>query len=279
MTQHAPFAEAAGATVVALHASASSSIQWKRLADELTGRFVLLAPDLPGYDGQAREIGAPGTDLRPIADPLIEQIAAAARPVHLVGHSFGAGVALKIALTRPDLIKSLTLYEPAVFHFLASGSTEDVAHYAVIRGLADAVAQGIADGSPQDGMRRFVDFWNGPGAWDGAGETGRQRMAAMAPLIQSDFTTSLAETWGLGDLVRIAVPALVLMGLDSPDVAQHVATRIAKAIPGAQLAMLPELGHMAPVFQPEWVNPRIHAHLARAERPASGCFWPQRAAA
>src|SRR6266536_155294 len=36
-------------------------------------------------------------------------------PVHLIGHSYGGGVALRVAVERSNRIASLTLYEPAAF--------------------------------------------------------------------------------------------------------------------------------------------------------------------
>src|SRR6266516_1098475 len=36
-------------------------------------------------------------------------------PVHLIGHSYGGGVALRVAVERSNRIASLTLYEPTAF--------------------------------------------------------------------------------------------------------------------------------------------------------------------
>ena len=106
------------APVVLLHASASSPSQWSALRTELERRHEVHAMALPGYGGASirSDVDFKGTAM--IAQPIIEQIARLGEPVHLVGHSFGGAVALKVALERPDLVASLTLYEPAVFHLL-----------------------------------------------------------------------------------------------------------------------------------------------------------------
>jgi pimeloyl-ACP methyl ester carboxylesterase len=279
MTVHSNIANLFSAPVVALHSSASSSLQWDRLADELAGRFAVSAPDLPGYGIYALSAEPSGRGMAAIADPVIEHIAEHGQPVHLVGHSFGAAVALKIALMRPDLVKSLTLYEPATFHFLKFGDQRDEALFADIDAISDAVTTGTNGGNPEEGMQTFIDFWNGQGTWDSTPEHRHHKLAAMARSIMSDFANQFAETWTLDDLSRLTMPTLVMMGMDSPEIAQHVTTQITNAIPQARLAMLPGLGHMAPVFEPDWVNPRIYEHIASVERPTAGCYWPHRTAA
>ncbi len=279
MTVHTRHAGIFSAPVVALHSSASSSIQWKHLAGELDGRFTLSAPDLPGY-GAAQGIAANSAEgVATAVSLVIEHIAEFGQPIHLVGHSNGAGVAIKVALVRPDLIKSLTIYEPASFHFLKSGRETDQAFHAEITAVSDAVRKGLEAEDDDRGMAGFIDFWNGKGAWASMPEHSRAKLAALAPSIVSDFACGFAETWTLEDLGSLSMPALVLMGMDSPEIAQHVAAEVAAAVPQARLAMLPDLGHMAPVFEPEWVDPRICEHIVGAERSVANCYWPERSAA
>ena len=84
----------------------------------------MFAPNLPGY-GNARLYGT--RDIRDTAEGVISTIVAGSGPMHLVGHSHGAAVALEIAIQRPDLVRSLTLIEPAIYHLLQSGSASDLA--------------------------------------------------------------------------------------------------------------------------------------------------------
>ena len=109
-------AEHSNAPIIALHSSASNSSQWNRLKADLEGRFDVYAFDLPGSDhtpltGDHTRKGAAIS-----ASPVIREIEKLGRAVHLVGRSNGGGIAIKIALMRPDLVKSLTVYEPATFH-------------------------------------------------------------------------------------------------------------------------------------------------------------------
>jgi pimeloyl-ACP methyl ester carboxylesterase len=89
---HCPV-QGTGAPVVALHGSASSGGQWRSLVGYLEGSFQVLTPDLPG-NGRSPALCPAASGLAPVADALDRVIARPGQPVHLVGHSFGAAVAL-----------------------------------------------------------------------------------------------------------------------------------------------------------------------------------------
>ena len=73
----------------------------------------ITAPSLPGF---GRSDARPNRDhsLHGVADHMIDALDALALPDRLpvVAHSFGAGVSLRIAALRPDLISRLTLIGP-----------------------------------------------------------------------------------------------------------------------------------------------------------------------
>lgn len=279
MTYHHTHNQNREQTVFALHSSASSGCQWKSLALDSEHRFNVCAPDLPGYGNRKMNASSHAIGVGSVAEPVANLIEMHGRPVHLVGHSNGAGIALKIALTRPDLVKSLTLYEPATFHFLADGSPEDRRHYGEINLISGQLAAAVVSGDGGRGMRKFIDFWNGSGSWARLNEFTRQKLTEQAMSVMADFSNGFSEQWELADLKQIEIPTLIMMGLESPGVAQTVASQIASAIPSASLAMLPGLNHMAPITNPNWVNPRICQHIANVERPMARIPWPAQNAA
>ncbi len=271
--------ETTNAPIVALHSSASNGGQWGQLAKDLAGRFSLHAFDLPGYGLDPLEPDMSQTGAAISAAPVLREIEALGRPVHLVGHSNGGGIAINIALLRPDLVKSLTLYEPAIFHFLAQGNDLSQVLFRDIQHVSATVSTAVSTGDPASAMQHFLNFWNEDGFWEALPEQAKDRLAAMVPSVLRDFENGFAEDWDLSELSRLEMPTLVMTGLESPQIAQHAAVEIAQALPNARMALLPELGHMAPIFQPEWVNSRIIEHVASAERPAVNISWPSGKAA
>jgi pimeloyl-ACP methyl ester carboxylesterase len=76
----------------------------------LAERWHLVIPDRPGHGNSPRQGREDFEHHAELLAPLLND-----GPVHLVGHSYGAIVALYMATTRPDAIRSLTLIEPPAF--------------------------------------------------------------------------------------------------------------------------------------------------------------------
>jgi pimeloyl-ACP methyl ester carboxylesterase len=96
-----------GPRVVLVHGVLLGGREAWRAQRPLTERWTLLAPDRPGH-GQSPDARQDFESEAPlIADQLLTE------PTHLVGHSYGAIVAMLAAASRPDAISSLTVIEPA----------------------------------------------------------------------------------------------------------------------------------------------------------------------
>ena len=101
-----------------LHCSGSGPRQWQPITAALAGHVDCVAPTLIGYgEGESWRGGQPLT-LDDEVDHLAEHLYANPDGVHLVGHSYGAAIALQAALRHPHQVRSLTLYEPVRFSML-----------------------------------------------------------------------------------------------------------------------------------------------------------------
>ena len=112
-----------GPSVVCLHSNASTSGQWRGLMDRLAPKFRVLAPD--SY-GAGKSPDWPSDRRIRLLDEvaLIEPVLArAGSPLALVGHSYGAAVALIAALTDPARVRAMVLYEPTLFALLDAKAT------------------------------------------------------------------------------------------------------------------------------------------------------------
>jgi pimeloyl-ACP methyl ester carboxylesterase len=248
--------------VLALHGAASSGRQWQGLSDYLRGHYRVVAPNLPGY-GDAGRGGA--RDLHDVAESVMHTEAHRG-PMHVVGHSHGAAVALEIAMRRPELVRSLTLIEPAVYHLLRGGDASDLSLIKELTSLADWMAASVAANYPAAGMRAYVDFWYGAGTWDRISSTLRQSLVNDTERVTSDLTSSLAQPWGANRCERVVCPTLTMMALESHVASLRVTEVVAEAIPGARLVMIPGAGHMAPLTDPHLIDPLIAAHLKFVDR-------------
>ncbi|MBB3223415.1 alpha/beta fold hydrolase [Pseudoduganella umbonata] len=246
--------------VVLLHSSMSSRSQWAALMSEHERSYRFLALDLLGYgkapfpDHAMRANFSLAHEVEAVQAALATHLAPD-EPFHLVGHSYGGATALRLARTLPARILSLAVFEPVAFHLLDESDAERAEIGAVIAAIETAV-------TPEDATRRFIDYWNGPGAFDALTAPVRARFAAQVAKVRLDFTALLGEPATLADMAAIAVPALLLSGRAGPASTRAVVTRLAAALPHATTAQTPG-GHMAPVTHAADVNRELAAFLAR----------------
>src|SRR5262245_15034118 len=109
--------------VIALHCSGSSAKQWRSLAQRLGGRYPTSCPAFVGHGPRSHLIGTRPFTLADEAAPILRAVDSLQKPVHLVGHSYGGAVALRVARERPSRIASLTLYEPMALHLLKTAGS------------------------------------------------------------------------------------------------------------------------------------------------------------
>jgi pimeloyl-ACP methyl ester carboxylesterase len=247
-----------GEPVVLLHSSASSSAQWRALADRLSDRFRVIAPDLHGYGGTSHWAGRGVFRLEHEARLVCALLGRAGEPAHLVGHSFGGAVALHVARTRPDLLTSLTVIEPVAFHLLLG---RDDAAFAEISEVSNSVAKALACGDYFNGIAGFVDYWSGPGAWASIPQEKRPGFAARLAKVALDFEATLNEPAALEHFAAMALPTLVVQGTSSPRPTRRICELLAGVLPDAQSRTLAGAGHMAPLTHRDAVNALVLAHL------------------
>jgi len=251
-----------GPAVVCLHSNASSSSQWRGLMDQLAPRYQVLAPDSFGAGK-----GPPWPADRPVAlrdeVALLEPVfARAGERFSLVGHSYGAAVALMAASLQPHRVRALVLYEPTLFALLDAESTPPNEADGIRQAVRSAVSA-LAAGNRSAAAERFIDYWMGEGAWQRMPDARRGPIEASIVNVQGWATVLFGEPTPLAAFKALAVPVLLMVGRDSPASSRGVARCLAGVLPDLQLIEFDGLGHMGPITHPEVVNPAIEAFVAR----------------
>jgi pimeloyl-ACP methyl ester carboxylesterase len=243
--------------VVLLHCSGSSGAQWRALAAKLAGRYTVVAPDLIGYGAAAPWPGQHEFSLAQEAAPVLDVLGRLGEPAHLVGHSYGGAVALHIARTRPELLRSLTLIEPSAFHLLRGGDEIDAAALREISEVATEAKTALAGGDYLRAFGRFVDYWSGPGSWAAMPAERRVAFAPQLAKVALDFHALLNEPAELEDVQGIAVPTLLVQGGCTKLPSRCVCKRLREALPAVQFRLVQGAGHMLPVTHRDQVNSPI----------------------
>jgi pimeloyl-ACP methyl ester carboxylesterase len=199
------------------------------------------APECSVYDlaGAAQDVAS-----------LVEE------PAHVVGASLGTGVAIELALTHPDRVRSLVLLTP----LLESTGRLQAVIEAWCRIAATADADTLASALlPWLFSGRFLFDVR-------LRERTRRGLAASlarVPASTLERTAAGLQAWSgtrWDQLGELRVPTLVLVAggdLLTPD-----GEAIARSIPGARAVVIPEAGHALAVEAAEAVNAAIQQHLA-----------------
>lgn len=257
------------ATVIALHCSLGSGRQWMRLADALGPRYRVIAPDIAGYGDNG--VARPNLPTK-LSDEVVllgEQLAQAAGPFHLVGHSYGGAIAFKMATSEPwaGRIRSLTLIEPVLPTLLRDNDADRRLHDGFAE-LGGQVNVDLWNGMHMEALDRFLAFWDGSAAAETLPGEARLRMMEQIEKVAFEFRAIFAEDDVAAAAAMLRLPTLLVSGGLSPYMTQRIVGRLAALIPGAETRHLPAAGHMLPMSHARILNPDIAAHIELAEEIA-----------
>jgi len=252
-----------------VHGLEGSSRNWTDLIDLLRNRLACDAMDLPGFgDSPPRPDGR--YSIAALAQTVIALIGKKQAPVHLIGNSLGGAVCVKVAATRPDLIKTLTLISPALpdsrprldlirFPVMSMPrvGARVVKQYQVLppeRRVADVITTCYGDPSLFSSDRFAIEV---------AELTRRDELGHAAAVLIGSVRTLTAEFLRKGrhsawrDAARVTAPTLVIYGSRDRLVDARMAGRAAHQFADARVVVLPRTGHVAHMEQPAAVAAEI----------------------
>ena len=258
-----------GPPALLLHCSLAHSGAWAGVMARLSGHLAMRAPDLPGHGATTHDPAVPTQD-EALADAL--RLLEGQAPAHVIGHSFGGTVALRLAAEHPGRVASLTLFEPVQFSLLAE--TDPEAHAQERRDAAEALEAAL-DEDWETAARAFLDRWGTP--WESLPTERAASIMKVLPLTLESNLCLLDPAVARirpDDLGRIRCPVLLLAGGASPPVVRRINAVIASRIPGARSLSLPGVDHMGPITHPDRVADAILDMIApgsvRHARPCGG---------
>jgi len=259
-------------SIVALHCSLGSGRQWARFVEDAGTRHRVIAPDIAGYGSSPIATELPRTLARE-TELLSDALAAAAGPIHLVGHSYGGAIALKLATASPlaRRVLSLTLIEPVLPTLLLEQAADRPLYEQFLR-LGHQVFLDLWNEVPGEALDRFLDYWRGSEPSEELPPKMRARMIEQVQKLAFEFTALFAEDHVAAMAASINVPTLLYSGGRSPAMTQRIASRLAAIVPGIEARHLPSAGHMLAISHAQAINAEILNHVAAAEQAAPAMF-------
>jgi pimeloyl-ACP methyl ester carboxylesterase len=243
--------------VLALHSSMSSRSQWRALSATLESRRHVVAVNLHGYGGNPLPPEGRAFAIEDEVDLVVERAGRAlgcAQPMHVVGHSYGGAVALALARLRPNLVRSLTLFEPVCFNLLG-----DSLYRHTVQLVAERISTFIGRGEPSRAAREFMDYWGGYGSYDAHSHEERQRFDGIVAKVPLDFAAASAGP-PVAAYAEIAAPMLLMVGRSSLESVRTIAKALWAVMPRSHLEEIPG-DHLLPIRNPSAFNREVAAFL------------------
>ncbi|MEB8338294.1 alpha/beta fold hydrolase [Streptomyces endophyticus] len=257
-----------GPPVVMVHGSGGGLHSWQPVAERLADRYEVWTPARRGYAPSG-----PGRSPKRFADEVADLgalITKIGRPVHLVGMSYGANVALHAA-TAGLPVRSLVLWEPPLY---AAGAELGP----VLAEFQELTAQGDqrrADRLLAEKVARvpaaLLDMMGSGDPDDSEPGTGPASEPATEPAAEPDETPGwcrdleslIADSADVERWSDVTVPTLLMRGADTWQPMPATLDRLAAALPHVTYTTLPGQMHFAPSLVPDTVAAEIADFLPR----------------
>jgi pimeloyl-ACP methyl ester carboxylesterase len=253
-------AGSSGPVVMLVHSSVSGARQWRRLMDDLKGRFRVRAVNLFGYGKTPSWRGETMQSLDDQASLVEAALPANANEIYLVGHSFGGSVAMKVAARLPDRAFRLVLLETNPFSLLAQAGCVEA--FSEAMDLRNYIKKFGALGDWARAAEKFADYWGGAGSWR---EMSSERRTTFAEALKLNFfewdalmnEPTSAEQWA----IQLPRATLVVYDPDTVLPVREIATILRQSCHEWTYKEVPGAGHMAPLTHPDLINPLVTSFL------------------
>ena len=227
------------------------------LADRITATLY----DLPSH-GRSSDWDGTG-DLHDVATDMGRALLT--EPMDLIGHSFGATVAMRLAMEHPEMVRSVTMIEPVYFAPAIADHPDEM--FAAL-GVNEEFNAAWDSGDRETAARCFNRAGGDGTKWADFSPRARSYMTdrihfvvGSAPFLEEDSAGLLKNDM----FARATMPALLIKGGKSNAAAGYINDAIARRLPDATSTTIEGAGHMAPLTHPEQVAVIIQAFLGGLE--------------
>nr|WP_255676046.1 alpha/beta hydrolase [Pusillimonas sp. MFBS29] len=245
-----------GATLLLIHGSLCDYRYWRWQLPALSQDYRVIAPSLRGCwpealtrEDDSYSIARHVSDLQ----ALIQETSPA-RPVHVLGHSRGAQVALQLAANAPEAVRSLILADPG-FRF----ENEPPA-----AAFHTRVVDRLRQGDVEEALADFIDSVNAPNTW-------RHMVGWFKTMVKDNAYTLLSQVHEINlpvkmdDATSLQCPVLLIGGANSPSRYGSRIDRLEQAITQAERVTIPLASHGMNLGNPKAFNQAVLDFLNQVE--------------
>lgn len=190
-------------------------------------------------------------------------------PAHVLAHSYGVAVALRLAVDRPEMVRSIVAHEPTFVGLLAAEASTAPEADRLLEGVRRLQAW-VRSGRVEEAAAAFVDqFSSEPGAWARLPEPVRATFRANAPRWAEEFDDPETLTPAPAPLADLLIPVLLTVGSQSPPFLHRITTALAGLLRNVQQRELPEAGHIPHLTRPQQYVGLVLTYLLERNVPVT----------
>jgi len=178
-------------------------------------------------------------------------------PIHLVGYSSGAFMALAMTLDHPDMVRSLVLAEPPILHWATDAVLTEF-----MTAFWTPVGAAFRQGDKELALRTSIEFFIGADVLDKLPADIRQTLEENLAGWEA-FTTS-ADCFPMLDKEQVAqlpMPILLLTAANTLPIHQDVNAELARLLPQVTQVTIPDATHEMWAEQPDACGEAVLAFL------------------
>lgn len=253
------FEAGSGTPVLLLHCSSGNHHMWRSLIELLGPHCHLIAPDFSGYGQSVQYAATKAIDNLPdtqLIHALLEQFD---RPAHVIGHSYGAALALEATREDPKLTRSLTLIEPVAFHLLKNHANKDL--WLEAQRFTQGIIQYVQQGKFTAATRHYMQYWVGRLAWLQLNKKNKQAMVSSVHKVAAECQHMLRCPSTLADISSLATPTTLVRGSKTRRTIFGIHDTLMKTLPNSREIVIRGAGHLSPMTHGDMVNDIICASL------------------
>ncbi len=242
--------------IVLIHGAWIDHDNWGALVPYLEKSFRVLNYDRRGHSQSERPAkqGSMKDDMADLAG-LLNHLKLA--PAHLLGNSYGAIIALRMAVDYPELCLSVCAHEPPFLHL--NEGTKANKYVAEMDQLQRDTVKQLRAGEMESSIRTFMNAVLKPNAWDEFPEDFRKFLIASAPTFIDDVNDPDPWTVDLEKLAKFPKPILLTQGEYSAKFYGAILDELHRGVPRAQKLVIEGADH-----GPQFSHPKEYAEIIRS---------------
>jgi len=256
----------AGDPTVLIHGSLVDHSAWERVRRGLAPALTIVVYDRRGH-------GASTGDPRrhPVRDDASDLASLLERldlfPAHLIAHSYGGAVALRLAADRPEMVRSVAVHEPP-FSGLLEMDPATAPEAERLDSAMRTMVERVRGGEPERAVRDVVNsLAMDDRAWDRLGKDLQRSFVHHADRWAEEISDPEATHPAASELGELLIPVLVTSGERSPPFLHRISSRLAESVRNSTYRELPGAGHAPHVSDPDLFIATIHGFLVERSVP------------